>query len=175
MELLQVQSEIDPVIKIYRKHKPKRVLEIGSWDGGTLKLWIENADAGTTIVAVDMEHRNAAAYTEWQRSEVKLVTFTGDSHSPDMHEAIRSCAPYDWVFVDGDHSDYGVRADVAITKPLIRENGVLVLHDITPSVHQDTYPPGVLCDELEKQGYRVERFEDPKREGWSHGLGVIYL
>ena len=175
MELMQVRSEIDPVLDIYRDRKPERVLEIGSWDGGTIQLWLENAAPGAMVVAVDLHHRNAAAYEQWQRADVEFVTVTGDSHSEEIADAVRAHGPYDWVFVDGDHSDYGVRADVAVTMPLIRAGGVLVLHDITPGVGWASYPPGVLCDELEAQGHRVDRFEDPKQEAWSHGLGVVYL
>lgn len=175
LELLQVRSEFDPVVDIYRDMSPERVLEIGCWDGLSLRTWLTEANP-KVVVAVDLEHRNRGDYAKWIQSGTSLHPYTGSSLEQEQIDAMRSHAPYDWAFVDGDHSPEGVRSDVDVCLPLIRSGGLLLLHDITPPAGYDYYPPGVLLDELERQqGYRVERFEDPKPEPWSHGIGVVYL
>ena len=52
-ELLQVACEIEPVLEVYKRKQPRRVLEIGCWDGGTLKLWLQEASP-EVLVAVDL-------------------------------------------------------------------------------------------------------------------------
>ena len=36
-------------------------------------------------------------------------------------------------------------------------------------------PPGVLLDELEAAGHKVERFEEHNQDPWSHGIGLVHL
>lgn len=173
-ELLQVASEFDPVLEIYREAAPERVLEIGCWDGMSLRAWLQEA-APALVVAVDLEHRNRIFYDAWRKPGTDLHVYQGDSMSDEMIAAIREHGPYDWVFVDGDHSDTGVGSDVAVCLPLIRPGGRLLLHDITPQAGNASAPPGVLLGALEMDGYRVRRFEDPKRETWTHGIGLVEL
>ncbi len=52
LEVLQVPSELARMVVLYRERKPRRVLEIGVWQGGTLREWIRNAPPGALIVAV---------------------------------------------------------------------------------------------------------------------------
>lgn len=37
---------------------------------------------------------------------------------------------YDYVYLDGDHSYKGLRRDINLVWPMLRQNGLLVLHDI---------------------------------------------
>lgn len=174
LELLQVESEFEPVLEIYRDLKPKRVLEIGCWDGLSLKAWLTEADP-ELVVAVDLEHRNRGDYDAWVKPGTELVLYTGMSQAQEQAEAMQKHAPYDWVFVDGDHGDWGVRTDVETCEPLVKPGGYLILHDITPPAGTESYPPGVVLAEFEARGRHVQRFEDPKPETWSHGIGVVHL
>ena len=175
MELLQIKSEFAPVEKLYRQLAPSRVLEIGCWDGGTLQVWLEGCAPDATVVAVDPNHRNQQAYQEWRQPDTQLIVVTGLSQDAVTVSEMQKHAPYDWVFIDGDHSDYAVRSDVQVCLPLVRRGGHLLLHDITPPYQLASYPPGVVLDELEEQGYRLERFEEINRDPWAHGIGVVHL
>lgn len=174
MEVLQIPSELEQMVALYRKHKPKRVLEIGCWDGGTLRVWLTDAYP-TVVVAVDPEHRNPEAYEGWRRPRTKLHIGNGFSQSADMVALIREYAPYDWVFVDGDHGYAAVRADVDLCLPLVQSGGVLLLHDITPSTVEETPGPLQVFQELQDQGYRTDEFTVAERFPWTAGIGVVYL
>ena len=53
-EVLQVESELAQMVALYRERKPARVLEIGSWDGGTMRVWLTEAAPYAKIAAVDL-------------------------------------------------------------------------------------------------------------------------
>lgn len=53
----------------------------------------------------------------------------GMSNNPDVIEAVRLEAPYDMIFVDGEHSYEGVTEDYNNYYPLVRLGGVIAFHD----------------------------------------------
>ena len=144
-ELLQVPCEFDPVVALYKSRKPRRVLEIGCWDGGTLKVWLENAPANSTVVAADLEHRNSDAYEEWQKPSTTLHLLTGKSQDQHIVEQMAEHGPFDWAFIDGDHGDWGVGTDCENVRPLMADNGVMLFHDIVGE-NNISYPPGRIVD-----------------------------
>lgn len=175
METMQVPAELEQMVALYRERRPERVLEIGSWDGGTLKVWLENAPAGATIAAIDLNHRNYYAYHDWIRPSITLHLHVGSSLELDGFEFIREHAPYDWILVDGDHTEAGVRSDVGISLQVIRPGGLMLIHDITPAAGDATYPPGVVFAELQEQGYETWAYQDLTPAPWSRGIGVVQL
>ncbi len=174
MEVLQVLSELEPITALYKLTEPKRVLEIGCWDGGTMQVWLENATLGCSVFAVDLEHRNSDAYKDWQKPGTELSIYTGSSLEPDGWEFISANGPYDWVFIDGDHSAAGVRSDWHICAKNAAPGAVILLHDIKAPEPERNYPPGDLLNQLSLL-HRVERFVDPEPMPWAHGIGVVQL
>ncbi len=179
-EFLQVIAEFEPVAEIYRQRKPNRVLEIGCWDGGTLKVWLEDAAPYARIAALDMNHRNSDAYEEWRREDVELLCYTGDSQTEQAKTWVRENGPFDWLFIDGDHGAGAVRSDFEMCKDAAAEGAIILLHDIAapvgdPNWNYGTYPPGDLVDELEAHGYTVERFIEHNNDPWAHGIGMVRL
>ena len=71
----------------------------------------------------------------------------GDSHSPDTIASIHRQWPngFDLVFIDGDHSYSGVRADTISYADLVKPGGLLAFHDIVPSF-ADRYGVQTLAD-----------------------------
>jgi methyltransferase family protein len=47
-------------------------------------------------------------------------------------ERVGEFAPYDLVFVDGDHSTESVYSDLLLVRHYISENGIIILHDLDP-------------------------------------------
>ena len=175
MELLQVRSELDPVLDIYRKLKAKRVLEIGTWDGGTIKEWLENGTDKMTMVAVDLEHRNKDAYQEWRKPGQSIVLHTGDSLQQSAKDFVAANGPYQFALIDGDHGLDAVRSDYEAVIPHMSKGGVVALHDIDGGEgFGANYGPGVLLAELEAAGMKVARFVDPTPMSWAHGLGLVW-
>ena len=174
MEVLQNPSELARALEVHAKVKPRRVLEIGCWDGGTLREWLSATPPPEVVVAVSLEHRQPEAYPEWTQAGTTLVVGTGDSLSPEMVALMQHHAPYDWAFIDGEHSYPYVSHDVAVVLPLMRKGGVMLLHDVTPGVEPDTHGPSQVLNELIEKGYRTEVY-DSERQRWSAGIGVVYV
>jgi len=49
-------------------------------------------------------------------------------------------APFDFVFVDGDHSAAAVRSDFIGLWPFVAEDGMVALHDVQPENESDAQP-----------------------------------
>ena len=131
--MLQHEGEFTQLLELYRERRPRRVLEVGVGDGGSLYHWLHEAEAGTVVVAVDDRHTNLASYQDWTRINVALLTVTGDSHDPRTVEYVGRHGPYDWVFIDADHHEPAVRDDWRNYGAMVAAGGAVAFHDITPA------------------------------------------
>ncbi len=171
----QNPAELDRLRDLYLVNQPERVLEIGVWFGGTLREWLENAAIGATVVAVDPEHQSPNKYAGWSRPDTTLVVGTG--RSQDLHDLITEHAPYDWVFIDGDHTQEAVDHDVELTVPLVRKGGLLLLHDIVAEGYPPL-PPRIAFDRLAEEHETWEIVEPTPvwyPSDCGHGIGVVQL
>ena len=175
MEVLQIPSELARMLDLYRERKPKRVLEIGVWDGGTLKEWLTQTTP-EVVVAVDLDHKNRQAYLEWRHENTSLYWYAGISQEPEQIKSIEAHAPYDWVFIDGDHGAWGVGIDVQTCLPLVSDGGLMLLHDIDGGTHYEgDYAPRLEFERLAGLGYETWEYVDPEGVPWAHGIGVVQL
>jgi len=166
---LMLPDEFDWLSSLYRAMRPERVLEIGTWQGGTLRKWLDGAPE--LVVAVDLEHQNAQAYAAWRQDRTELVVLTGPSQDPGVVSLAGARGPYDWLFIDGDHHLEAVSADVLLYSPMVRQGGVILLHDVlAPDLQPQPYPPGEV---LAQYGGRAYTTDLPCDE--PHGIGVIQV
>ncbi len=175
----QVPAELDRACALYREKKPHRVLEIGTWYGGTLHKWLQLAQPTAKVVAVDLDHPNPGAYENWRNYDTELVVLTGNSQDLWMVEQIRSRGPYDWIFIDGGHVEAGVDADVSLARDIAAPKATILLHDIDPGGSETTGPRAVFA-RLQLEGLRTEEIvESVDGTGYpplaAHGIGVVYL
>jgi len=153
-----------------------RVLEIGSLFGGTLWWW-SHLPAIKVLVTVDLPSewdqirdgvRDARqSWPEWFADRVDFHDICADSHDPATIDAVRAAAgddPFDFVFIDGDHSYEGVRGDWLAWSPLVRPGGLVAFHDTWPN--WDRHEPGVVrwIDELRHHRPSIE-WTDPDGVG----------
>ncbi len=169
--LLQREDEFDALLDLYRERKPKWVLEVGTYHGGTLYHWLRNAQPGTTVVSLDSYRTdvdNRSLYEGWTPEGVDLAVLEGDSRAESTIERIRELAPYDWVFIDAGHLYDEVKADWLNYGPMC--NGVVCFHDILyPDVAR-------LWDEIKSEYSTREIISDPIIEwpGWC-GIGCVFM
>lgn len=166
--LLQNHVEFHALLDIYRRRKPQRILEVGTYHGGTLYHWLKNAAKSAVVVSIDSYETgvdNRSLYPEWCPESVILHVLCGDSRNPDIIQRVATRAPYDWCFIDADHSYGGVKADWENYGPLV--DGLVCFHDINSLT-------GVpqLWQEIKDQGYQTDELigpHEPGEPGW--GLG----
>ena len=180
----QVRSEFVQLTALIQKNKPRVVVEIGTANGGTLSAWCAVADPQATIISLDLPggiHGGGYAYwrtliyRQFAQPGQKLRLLRADSHQPTSLAELKKILPpagVDFLFIDGDHTYEGVKADFEMYSPLVRKGGLIAFHDIC------LHPPAMHCHvdkfwaEL-RQKYQSssELVENPKHGGF--GIGLI--
>ena len=79
----------------------------------------------------------------------------------------------DVLFIDGDHTYAGVKADFDLWSPLVRPGGLVIFHDILPHKHVAGCEVDRLWGELKTRFPAIEFVENPE-QGWA-GIGVIEM
>lgn len=173
----QVPWELDKMLKIVAGKRS--VLEIGSNFGGTLKRMASVMPKGSRIVSVDLPCDSTPKFLRPLSSlkdtckkigmmggNVELLI--GDSHDPEMVAAVGKYAPYDFGFIDGDHTYEGAKADWQNYGPMCK---IVGFHDVAGSI----LGCATLWRELkasEEYHYRCEEFISGGTP--TMGIGIIY-
>lgn len=179
----QLAGEFGELLEIYCARRPRRVLEIGVREGGTLYQWIKHAGRGTTITAVeigmagDWGNRtmpDPIGWTEWAEARgAALVPIIGDSHEPEVISQIEGQAPFDFAFIDGDHSLFGVTCDFLVCSRLMREGGVIALHDILRNPGDERIEIWRYWPVIKALHRTRELLSGPGQQ--TRGIGVVYV
>lgn len=180
----QVKCEITKLLEIVKDLKPKLILEIGTAGGGTLFLFTSTADPEATIISVDLPGGSfGGGYPEWKillyqsfaKGEQKIKLLRADSHNPKILELIKTAIDHrmiDFLFIDGDHTYEGVKRDFNMYSSLVKEGGIIALHDIVPGPPENVGGVPLLWKEIKKKYRHIELVSDWKQGGC--GIGVIY-
>jgi predicted O-methyltransferase YrrM len=170
----QVPEELDRLRDLYRERQPVRVLEIGVWHGGTLREWL--AEDPDVVVAVDPDPQ-VTDYDVGEHTQFFLVI--GRSQEDHVRDQIREHAPYDWVFIDGDHAYDAVKADTDLALEVTRKGGLVVLHDIIWDRATGSIGPDQAFNELAHGRKHWTIVEDPEPSGYpsnnAHGFGIVQV
>jgi cephalosporin hydroxylase len=181
---LQVFSEIEQLLQLLKSVKPRVVLEIGTNRGGNLFLLTRTAAPDALIVSVDLPGGEfGGGYPLWrvplyrnfamQNQHVELVR--GNSHSPEtLCRAERKLdgRKVDFLFIDGDHTYEGVKQDYEMFSPLVREGGMIGLHDILPAPGFPTCHVDKFWNELKNSHSNYLEFIHDRNQGWA-GIGIV--
>ncbi len=176
VEIFQWQEEFDQLLNIYRERKPKRVLEVGTYHGGTLYHWLANATPGALVVSVDsyaVRVDNRHLYQAWCPDNVEVVALEGDSHSDLTVARVEQYAPFDWVWIDAGHYYLEVSQDWDLYAPMCEEGGVVCFHDIRPaSRNHPEIEVSQLWREIKATGADTQEIYGHSID-WG-GIGIVY-
>jgi len=149
-----IDSELEIIIKIVSTLKPKRIFEIGTFDGRTTINLANNTPEDTVIFSLDLpkEKINSTKYKLYsnlftdrddkryiEKSEIgeqykdkqnsyKIKQLLGDSATFDFSSYIKFI---DFIFVDGSHAKDYVKNDTEIALQLASKNSIIMWHDYT--------------------------------------------
>lgn len=176
--VLQRQDEFARLLALYRERRPRRVVEVGTYHGGTLYHWLRNAAPGAVVVSLDSYTTgvdNRALYDAWRPPGVTLHALAGDSRDPALAAQVRDLVgEADWLFIDAGHFEPEVRGDYALYAPLVADSGVIVLHDILDHPAHPELQVWRLWRDIRASGARTEEIiSDPNQDDC--GIGVQYV
>ena len=136
--------------QLLRFFKPVKIAEIGTYQGTTTRLLLDNISAGARIFTIDLPpetkasdlqamsderlivHRKVGAdYLDHPKREA-VTQILGDTFNAQTWEQVPE--GIDFAFIDASHSYEAVRNDTEKLWPKLAENAVVLWHDYTESV-----------------------------------------
>jgi len=176
---LQVRSEVLALLNVLKDAPLRRILEIGTADGGTLFLFCRMATDDAQIISMDLPGgRFGGGYPAWKTRLYEAFALPGqrlellraDSHDAAALDEVRDLLDgeeLDFLFIDGDHTYAGVRKDFEMYGPLVKNGGLIALHDIAEHPARAAGDAHRFWAEIRSQ-YQVEEFV----ESWEQGYGI---
>lgn len=170
--------ELAELEKIVGLLDPQKILEIGTYHGGTLYNWLRLlAPNRGTAYTID-DRPPLGVWQEWVKYfGVTMENYVGNSHAADTLTWATARGPFDFLFIDGDHTYPGVKYDFLQYAPLVRRGGVVAFHDIlnpAPGRNQDHIRVSILWQEIQRAGHLTRELVTHPDQGWG-GIGVVYL
>jgi hypothetical protein len=136
-EALQYADELVPFVELIRKEGVRRYLEIGTCRGGTFHRIMTSLRPCGYGIAVDLprarwgkpdsERHLRNVIRDLKRRHINASVVWGNSQAPETIAAVAERAPFDAVFIDGDHTYDGAQSDWLAYGPLAR---IVAFHDI---------------------------------------------
>ncbi len=180
--LLQVSEELVGFAEFASQRHPVRIAEIGTYNGGTSLFLCGLCGSVREFVGVDLTPHNDRLVSALAPRSVTVTFLRGSSRDPLVVEQLAAAfdgQPIDLLFLDGDHTYDGVRADLLTYRPLVRAGGLIAFHDIVSDHGARGGPPAtgwvgdvpVLWREIRERFPHWEFVKDWEQDG--AGIGVI--
>ncbi len=184
IKLYQKKDEIIEFLKIFTKIKPKLILEIGTYDGGTLFFLSKFAHPDATIITIDLPIiRQGAGYSPakipfykaFKSKNQKIHFIRENSHTIAAITKVQKILKrkkIDVLFIDGDHTYKGVKKDYENFSPFVRKGGLIAFHDIVEHPNELKCEVDRFWNEI-KENCEYREFISEKGKKWA-GIGLIY-
>jgi cephalosporin hydroxylase len=180
--IVQLPDELLRFHAFLRSKAPRAICEIGTASGGHIYMLASSFPTLSTLIGVDIHVWNQAFLQMLGRSDLSIHLVNGDSTSVAVNKAVRSVAPgdgLDLLFIDGDHSYAGVKADYLNYRGLVRDGGLIAFHDIIQDhaggrdrlTGNWTGDVPELWGRLKASAPSVEFVRRPDQDGY--GIGVL--
>ena len=179
---LQARDELVEFLKLIKAENVKSYLEIGSRYGGTFEAVMTRCPPGSFGVCVDFpggefgDDNSAplllAALKRIRRNAREASVIFGPSGAPEVVDRAVQHAPYDCVFIDGDHAYEAVKRDFELYAPMGR---MIALHDIAaPDDWTDGRGSLVEVGRFWREIRHLYRSFEIVTPGTNMGIGVLW-
>ena len=141
----QRRGEIVPFLETVAALRPRRILEIGTGDGGTTILLGRVANSVESLAGADLLVKNKPRIRRLVPPAQNVVLINGSSASASTYSRVVRVldgASLDLLFIDGDHSYYGCLWDLRNIWGKMLSGGLIYVHDYWTI---DSLDPVALC------------------------------
>ena len=182
---MQIRSELERLLHVIQGAQPRTVVEIGTATGGTLFLFCRYASRDGVIVSIDLRRgrfgngypiAKIPLYKSFAMNGQRVVLIRGDSHLDRTYSKARKALMdriVDFLFIDGDHTYDGVKADFEMYSKLVAPGGIIAFHDIAEQAPETGCQVSRYWNEI-KHHHRHEEIIETAGQGWA-GIGLLYL
>ena len=182
-------QEFENLLVEFSNLKVNSFIEIGSLYGWTLQHFIHYANDGSTAISIDLpvrrfvgpgdwrvqkqEHNYKNVWPVWAKQKnCKLYLIPDESQKLETQNVVKDILKdksIDFLFIDGNHTYEGVRADFEIYSKFVRPGGIIAFHDIGENEEGGVYN---LWQELKaKYNHKEFLYEQNKEKG----IGVLFV
>jgi hypothetical protein len=173
---MQNHWDIDATLGYLERFEIRTVLEIGLYQGGSFATWsralLPEHLIGITKDEVEL-HPNLPARVNGDRTNPpKVDLIFRDSHTAAARleaEAALAGDSIDFLFIDGGHSYNEIAHDFFTYSPLVREGGVIGIHD----VNRGCEGVNLFWESCIRQLYRSVLFSDALVRAGGLGIGLV--
>lgn len=117
--------QYESLLQDYRD-KPIRLLEIGVFEGESLKIWRDVFPKAIKIIGVDIN----PICKMYENKDNSIFVEIGDATNGDFINSIQSKhGPFDIIIDDGSHINMHVIQTFEILFPLLNDNGLYIIED----------------------------------------------
>lgn len=117
------------------RKKVKNVIEIGVYDGGSIRLWADYFP-NATVRGVDIRHQVWDAIANDEKIKLYMQT---DAYNPDFVSTLKDIR-FDVLIDDGPHTKESMINFIRLYSPLMSDDSVLIIEDI----QSETWIPDLL-------------------------------
>ena len=125
------ESEAKQIVEFLKSKHLKLGLEIGSRFGySSINLSLVT----DKLICVDIYFPNEF-FDNLKKFNIRNIeTIQGDSTSDIIKSKLKKLAPFDFVFIDGNHQYNHVLSDLNLALDVTKENGYILMHDIKTEI-----------------------------------------
>jgi predicted O-methyltransferase YrrM len=183
----QKTTEIMFVLDLIKKQKPKIICEIGAYRGGSLCAFSKVASPTAKLISVDLNYpfTRKMAHKRFKNGRQKIICVEGNTQIDKTVEKVKHAIgknKIDFLFIDGDHSIFGVMNDFVRFSPLVKKGGIIAFHDIWPDqfmrtgmkTSRNVGDVPIFWEAIKRTSSKtVDVIENPNQDGY--GIGVLFL
>lgn len=107
----QIKGEAEWLFALLAERKPRSILEIGTKHGETLQRMAQCCAPGACLYSIDENAWDRTNADKIRAMGHRAEQFLGNSRSVEAIQWAAERAPFDFIFIDGDHSKLGVESD----------------------------------------------------------------
>ena len=135
---------------IAKKTKAKSYLEIGVRGGKTFyPVKVRKKIAVDPEFRIKDDYKRSQSFRYWPNFFAKLFECTSDDFYKNHAKNVIAAGSLDLAFIDGLHTAEQTFIDVVNTMPYMADNGIIIVHDVSPKSAAAAYPAASI-DEVKK-------------------------